>query len=132
MAGIMAKPANSPIEPEFTGSKQISTRFQPGVSGNPKGRPVGARSRLSEDLLSDLADAWKQHGAQALNVMAVTEPAKFVSAAISVLPKQSLVDIDIDVEMRASNALEAFRLLKNLGAPERRRLVIEHGDDATD
>lgn len=44
--------------PENTGSKQRRTRFQPGQSGNPNGRPKGSRNRvtlLAETLVDDAA-----------------------------------------------------------------------------
>ena len=40
--------------PETTEKKQ-DTRFKPGQSGNPAGRPKGSRNRVSEKLLETLA-----------------------------------------------------------------------------
>jgi hypothetical protein len=47
-------------EPEITGAKQNPTRFQPGQSGNPKGRPPGSRNKTTlavEGLLEGDAEA---------------------------------------------------------------------------
>ena len=46
------------MEPENTGPKQADTWFKPGQSGNPAGRPKGARSRLQENFLAALAEKW--------------------------------------------------------------------------
>ena len=42
--------------------------FEPGQTGNPNGRPAGAR--LTERFIADVADSWEQHGAQILQEMA--------------------------------------------------------------
>lgn len=51
--------AQSNAKPENTGRKQAETRFQPGQSGNPNGRPRGSRNRvtmLAETLVDDAAE----------------------------------------------------------------------------
>ena len=51
--------AQSNAKPENTGGKQAETRFQPGQSGNPNGRPRGSRNRvtmLAETLVDDAAE----------------------------------------------------------------------------
>ena len=40
----------------------IATAWKPGQSGNPAGRPLGARQRISEKLLADLAEVWETNG----------------------------------------------------------------------
>ena len=35
--------------------------WKPGQSGNPAGRPVGARNRLAETFLEDLYRDWQEH-----------------------------------------------------------------------
>lgn len=53
------KAQTSAADPENTGGKQHSTRFKPGQSGNPNGRPKGSRNRvtmLAETLVDDAAE----------------------------------------------------------------------------
>jgi hypothetical protein len=49
--------------------------YEPGQSGNPAGRPIGARQRISEKLLADLAVVWEEHGQEVLHRLAKEEPA---------------------------------------------------------
>lgn len=49
--------------PEKTGRKQAATRFKPGQSGNPSGRPRGARNKasvLAQKLMEGQAEAVAQ------------------------------------------------------------------------
>lgn len=84
-------------------TKQIpSTAWKPGQSGNPNGRPIGARARISEKLLADLAGVWEEHGASVLQRLAVTEPAKLAQIAYGLLPR----DVFISVEQRTPGNLD--------------------------
>jgi len=56
--------------------------WKPGQSGNPKGRPIGARQKISEQLLADLATVWETHGASVLERLAMTDPGKLAQIAL--------------------------------------------------
>jgi hypothetical protein len=73
-------------EPANTGSKQAETRFKPGQSGNPAGRPKGAKSQFTEDFWRDLRDVWKLHGRAAIERVIAEDPAKFLAIAASKVP----------------------------------------------
>ena len=61
-------------------------RFIAGNTGN-GGRPRGARSKLGEQFLLDLADTWNEHGVEALRRCAVEEPVQFVRVIAGLLPR---------------------------------------------
>ena len=71
--------------------------FKKGQSGNPAGRPVGARSKLQEAFWKDFAGAWAEHGPTALLTVAKDDPSTFVKVAASVMPKE----VEATVEHRS-------------------------------
>jgi Family of unknown function (DUF5681) len=73
--------------PDNTGQKQ-DTRFQPGQSGNPAGRPKGARNKLSENLLKVLADDFDSHGRDAIEKLRESDAGQYVRMIVSILPKR--------------------------------------------
>jgi hypothetical protein len=66
------------------------SRFQPGQSGNPAGRPKGSRHRLSEALLRDLCADFEENGMAAIVRCRVEDPSTYVRLIASLLPKQIL------------------------------------------
>lgn len=96
------------IEPDNTGRKQDGT-FAPGISGNPAGRPKGARSKLSdaflEALLADFEKASeddKTLGAKAIAAMRADKPNEYARMIASILAKEVDANVsgDLSPEMK--------------------------------
>jgi hypothetical protein len=75
-------------EPEATGLQQADTRFKPGQSGNPAGRPKGARNRLGEAFIAALAGDFDKHGVTAIETVRTERPHEYLKVVASLLPKQ--------------------------------------------
>lgn len=73
--------------PDNTGQKQ-DTKFKPGQSGNPAGRPKGARSKLSEDFFKALQADFAKHGAASIVSMREERPGDYVKAIASLQTKE--------------------------------------------
>jgi hypothetical protein len=80
----------------------IGKPWQPGESGNPGGRPIGARGRFSEQMISDIARSWSQHGAAALEKMAATSHDRYVEICTRLIPK----DVALTVQQRLPGGLD--------------------------
>lgn len=94
------------------------SKFQPGQSGNPAGRPVGARNKLSEDFLEALSQDFAEHGKAAIIETRETKPDQYLKVIASLLPRDVNLNInefdgksddDIRRELRElAGALSAF------------------------
>jgi hypothetical protein len=62
--------------------------FKPGQSGNPGGRPNGARTRLQGDFLNALAAHFAEHGKDAIERVYQKNPVAYIKAVASLMPKQ--------------------------------------------
>lgn len=62
--------------------------WKPGQSGNPAGRPRGARSKLSELTLQKLLADFEANGDQVIQEVRRKSPSNYLAAVVSLLPKQ--------------------------------------------
>lgn len=93
----VAKTAPAPIVfaktmAETTAPKQPKPRgpgipFEKGQSGNPAGRPKGARHKLSQDFIRVLAEDFAEHGVSVIAKLRDDNPAAYAKTIAGVLPK---------------------------------------------
>lgn len=70
--------------------------WQPGQSGNPAGRPKGARSRFSEKFVNDFMADWEEHGLSVIQKVRAEKPDVYLRTATAILPKVSDDGDDFD------------------------------------
>ena len=85
--------------------------FQPGETGNPGGKPVGARNRLTARFLNDLAKHYEDEGHQAIKQLYESNPEGYVKVVAALLPKEVEVTRPLD-ELNATDLLAAVRALE--------------------
>lgn len=91
------KTRRNPVDPPK------NTQWKKGQSGNPGGKPVGARNRLQGAFLNDLADDYEANGKKAIEACRREDPVAYVRAIIALMPKEleikrpleDMTDVDI-------------------------------------
>jgi hypothetical protein len=66
--------------------------FPKGVSGNPGGKPVGARNRLRGDFMRDIVVSWEKHGAACLERLGKNDPLSYVRISAMIVSRELTVD----------------------------------------
>ena len=68
--------------------------FTPGQSGNPKGRPKGARNRLGTQFLEALETDFNQFGPQAIALVREKKPETYMRVVADLLPKEANINVE--------------------------------------
>jgi Family of unknown function (DUF5681) len=68
--------------------------FKPGQSGNPKGRPKGARNRIGTQFLEALEADFNNHGAQAIALVREKKPEIYMRVVADLLPKEANINVE--------------------------------------
>jgi hypothetical protein len=113
-------PSDEQAAPDNTGDQQAITRFKPGQSGNPAGRPKGSRNKLGEEYLDDVIEVWREHGKAGLVKAIQREPMQFAKMVAGILPKEVLLTalnvnatVDLSAMEEAKGFLEAYRYARD-------------------
>ena len=78
------------------GPGNLASNWKPGQSGNPAGRPKGARSKIAEEFLRALLESFNEAkaeggpsaGMEAIRAMRDTDPSGYVKTLAALLPKE--------------------------------------------
>ena len=74
-------------------TRHLREPWKKGESGNVSGRPTGSRNRLSENFLVDLLAVYTEYGKDAIESVAVNQPAEFLKIIAKLLPKKAEIEI---------------------------------------
>ena len=105
MGRIKANPAST-----GAGVANLAPQFKPGQSGNPKGRFIGSRQKLTEGFINDLSKYYEVEGASLIKRVGDEQPAMLLQVIARLLPK----DINLNV---------AADLTADITAEQRRRIA---------
>ena len=89
---------------------RLSPRWQPGQSGNPSGRPPGARSKLGESFLKALANDFEANGLDTITKVRIEKPDAYLRTIAAVLPaaKSRAIILDLPELKTAADGMEAL------------------------
>jgi hypothetical protein len=106
--------------PDDTGQKQVLTRFKPGQSGNPAGRPKGSRNRLGAAFIDALENDFGEHGVDVIKQVRMRDPVAYTKIVANILPREVLLaslsvkaTIDLNEMEDAKGFLEAYRFARD-------------------
>src|SRR5262249_20974794 len=68
--------------------EQLRKPWVPGESGNPKGRPLGSRNKLSEKFILALHDDFEEHGSAVIAQVRQERPEIYLKVIASLVPRE--------------------------------------------
>lgn len=91
--------------------------WRPGQSGNPGGKPVGTRNRITKKFLEALADDFEAHGRDAIAAAREKDPVGYMRAIVALCPHEMIIERPIDglTDDELADIIEALRAARGQG-----------------
>ena len=96
------------------------TRWPPGKSGNPAGKPPGTRTAFSQGFIRDFALVWAEEGLEAVRKVAKKSPEAFVAIAARICPNDFWLTLEQAIP--GGMSLEDYLLMREVIAAIREGL----------
>lgn len=110
-------PGGRPGEDTRAKHPNLREPWQPGQSGNPNGRPLGARNKLGEAFVADLYDDWKDNGVAAIRAVRAEKPDAYLKVIASILPKDVNLNVNQFDNMSEDELIARIRALDAIVRP---------------
>ena len=98
--------AESTVPKQFEGHA-----WQPGQSGNQKGRPKGARHKLGKAFLEAMVEDFDEHGKAAIVRVRKEKPEQYLKVIASMLPKDLNINVSDADKLSDEELIERIRTL---------------------
>ena len=130
LKGKMAKTRGKSITDGTEKKLRNLVPFKPGQSGNPKGRPKGARNRLGTQFLEALDADFNQFGPQAIALVREKKPEVYMRVVADLLPKEANINVEageafVNLWRRISDGL-GEELADSLDAEQEQPAPVRH------
>lgn len=100
------------MDGEGTPKKQgLKPSWAPGQSGNPAGRPKGARNKLGEAFIEDLLHSWEAQGPAVIQRVIQEKPDQYLKVVASLMPKDLNVNLNQMDDMTDEQLIKRVRSL---------------------